>query len=67
VRVFCDRFRRSVAAEREPYKMGHVLAHKITHVLGGTNFHAVSGALKAVWDFGEVPPDGGAPACVHGH
>ena len=33
--------------------MGHVLAHEITHVLQGTNFHALSGVMKAVWDFRE--------------
>ena len=33
--------------------MGHVLAHEITHVLQGTNFHAVSGVMKAVWESGE--------------
>ena len=33
--------------------MGHMLAHEITHVLEGTNFRAVSGVMKAVWDFGE--------------
>lgn len=53
VRVFCDRIQQSVAPEREPYLMGHVLAHEITHVLEGTNFHAVSGVMKAVWDFRE--------------
>ena len=53
VRVFCDRIQTSVAPEREPYLMGHVLAHEITHVLEGTNFHAVSGVMKAVWDFRE--------------
>jgi hypothetical protein len=53
VRVFCDRIQQSVAPEREPDKMGHVLAHEITHVLEGTNFHAVSGVMKAVWDSGE--------------
>jgi len=53
VRVFCDRIQKSVAPEREPYMMGHVLAHEITHVLEGTNFHAVSGVMKAVWDFRE--------------
>jgi hypothetical protein len=53
VRVFCDRIQTSVAPEREPYLMGHVLAHEITHVLEGTNFHAVNGVMKAVWDFGE--------------
>ena len=53
VRVFFDRIQRSVSAEKEPYKLGHVLAHEITHVLEGTNFHAVSGVMKAVWDFGE--------------
>jgi hypothetical protein len=53
VRVFCDRIQQSVPPEREPYKLGHVLAHEITHVLEGTNFHAVSGVMKAVWDFGE--------------
>jgi hypothetical protein len=53
VRVFCDRIQKSVAPEREPYLMGHVLAHEITHILQGTNFHAVSGVMKAVWDFGE--------------
>ena len=53
VRVFCDRIQKSVAPEREPYLMGHVLAHEITHVLEKTNFHAVSGVMKAVWDFAE--------------
>jgi hypothetical protein len=53
VRVFCDRIQQSFPPEREPYKLGHVLAHEITHVLEGTNFHAVSGVMKAVWDFGE--------------
>jgi hypothetical protein len=53
VRVFCDRIQKSVAPEREPHLMGHVLAHEITHVLEGTNFHAVSGVMKAVWDFRE--------------
>jgi hypothetical protein len=53
VRVFCDRIQKSVAPEREPYLMGHVLAHEITHVLEGTDFHAVSGVMKAVWDFRE--------------
>ena len=53
VRVFCDRIQQSVPPEREPYPLGHVLAHEITHVLEGTNFHAVSGVMKAVWDFGE--------------
>jgi hypothetical protein len=53
VRVYCDRIQKSVPPEREPYLMGHVLAHEITHVLEGTNFHAVSGVMKAVWDFGE--------------
>ena len=32
---------------------GHVLAHEITHVLQGTNFHSMSGVMKAVWDSGE--------------
>lgn len=50
VRVFCDRIRGTVSAEREPYLLGHVLAHEITHVLQGTNFHAASGVMKAVWD-----------------
>jgi hypothetical protein len=54
VRVFCDRIQKSVAPERELYLMGHVLAHEITHVLQGTNFHAVSGVMKAVWDSGEL-------------
>ena len=53
VRVFCDRIQNSVAPEREPHLLGHVLAHEITHVLEGTNFHAVSGVMKAVWDIGE--------------
>jgi hypothetical protein len=53
VRVFCDRIQQSVSPEREPYNLGHVLAHEITHVLEGTNFHAVSGVMKAVWDFGD--------------
>ena len=53
VRVFYGRIQRSVSPETEPYKLGHVLAHEITHVLEGTNFHAVSGVMKAVWDFGE--------------
>jgi hypothetical protein len=53
VRVFCNRIQQSVPPEREPYKLGHVLAHEITHVLEGTNFHAVGGVMKAVWDFGE--------------
>ena len=53
VRVFCDRIQQSVSPEREPYNLGHVLAHEITHVLEGTNFHAVSGVMKAVWDFRE--------------
>ena len=53
VRVFCDRIQKTVPPEREPDKMGHVLAHEITHVLEGTNFHAVSGVMKAVWDFGD--------------
>ena len=49
--VFCDRIHRAVRADQEPYLLGHVLAHEITHVLQGTNFHAVSGVMKAVWDF----------------
>jgi hypothetical protein len=53
VRVFCDRIQKSVAPEREQYLMGHVIAHEITHVLEGTDFHAVSGVMKAVWDFRE--------------
>jgi hypothetical protein len=53
VRVFCDRIGQTVSLERVPYKMGHVLAHEITHVLQGTNFHAVSGVMKAVWDSSE--------------
>jgi len=53
VRVFCDRIQKAVAPGSEPYLLGHVLAHEITHVLEGTNFHAVSGVMKAVWDFGE--------------
>ena len=53
VRVFCNRIQQSVPPEREPYKLGHVLAHEITHVLQGTNFHAVSGVMRAVLDFGD--------------
>jgi hypothetical protein len=53
VRVFCDRIHQNVAPEREPYLLGHVLAHEITHVLQGTNFHAPSGVMKAVWNFVE--------------
>ena len=53
MRVFCDRIQQAVPPERERYLLGHVLAHEITHVLEGTNFHAVSGVMKAVWDFGE--------------
>jgi hypothetical protein len=53
VRVFCDRIQKSAPPEREPYQMGHVLAHEITHVLEGTNFHARTGVMKAVWDFSE--------------
>jgi hypothetical protein len=53
VRVFCDRIHQNVEIEREPYLLGHVLAHEITHVLQGTNFHAPSGVMKAVWDFHE--------------
>ena len=53
VRVFCDRIQKTVPPEREPDKMGHVLAHEITHVLEGTNFHAVNGVMKPLWDSGE--------------
>ena len=53
VRVFCDRIQRTASPEREPHLLGHVLAHEITHVLQGTNFHAMSGVMKAVWDFRE--------------
>jgi hypothetical protein len=53
VRVFCDRIHQNVLPEREQYMLGHVLAHEIAHVLEGTNFHAVSGVMKAVWDFHE--------------
>jgi hypothetical protein len=53
VRVFCDRIDRTVAPEKEPYLLGHVLAHEITHVLQGTNFHSQRGVMKAVWNFHE--------------
>jgi len=53
VRVFCDRIHQNIATEREPYLLGHVLAHEVTHVLQGTNFHSASGVMKAVWDFHE--------------
>ncbi len=53
IRVFYDRIHRAVQPDVEPYLLGHVLAHEITHILQGTCQHAESGVMKARWDSGD--------------
>lgn len=51
VRVFYDRVRGFGQPDLEPYLLGHVLAHEVTHVLQGTFVHAGKGVMKARWDY----------------
>jgi len=47
IRVFYERVRSEIA--HRPVLLAHVLVHEIAHILQGTDQHAESGIMKAVW------------------
>jgi hypothetical protein len=47
IRVFYNRIRSEVAPR--PVLLAHVLVHEIAHILQGSDQHAESGIMKAVW------------------
>jgi hypothetical protein len=48
--VFYDRLKHLVEPAQVSDLLAHVLVHEITHILEGTDVHAASGVMKAVWD-----------------
>jgi hypothetical protein len=50
IRVFYDRVRTATESCPLPVLLGHVLAHEISHMLEGTDWHSASGMMKSRWD-----------------
>jgi hypothetical protein len=48
--IFYDRVRTAATPAGFPYLLGHVIAHEITHIVQGTDYHAEEGLMKGKWN-----------------
>jgi hypothetical protein len=53
--IFYDRVRTAATPAGFPYLLGHVMAHEITHMVQGTDYHAQQGLMKGRWNGSDFP------------